>query len=75
MLVIASAGLFDAFTFLANSLVWTFSPRKGAFEKRRKYFDYKLEKEKKRAKGEKTHRHVFITGVIFLLLSALAAIL
>jgi hypothetical protein len=78
--IIASAGFFDAFTFLGNFLVWTFSPRKNAFNKRMKYFDYKLEKEKKRAygknsKGEKSYRHIFITGVMFLLLSLVLAFL
>jgi hypothetical protein len=75
MSIIASAGLFDAFTFLASSIVWTFSPRKNAFNKRMHYFDYKLEKAKKRANGEKSYRHIFITGVIFLLLSLVMAVL
>jgi hypothetical protein len=79
MSIIASAGLFDAFTFLASSLVWTFSPRKNAFNKRMHYFDYKLEKAKKRAYGKnskrKPYRHIFITGVVFLLLSLVMAVL
>jgi hypothetical protein len=37
------------------------------------YFDYKLEKAKKRR--EKSYRHIFITGVVFLLLSLVMAVL
>jgi hypothetical protein len=73
--LIATAGAFDGFSYLMQSLVWNFSPRTHKFKDRKSYPDYKKEKQKKRTKEERPPRYILITGVCFLILSFLVAVI
>jgi hypothetical protein len=75
MTMIATAGAFDGFSYLMQSLVWNFSPRTHKFKDRKSYLDYKKEKQKKRSEEERSPRYILITGVCFLLLSFVIAVI
>jgi hypothetical protein len=73
--LIATAGAFDGFSYLMQSLVWNFSPRTHKFKDRKSYLDYKKEKQKKRTEDGRPPRYILITGVCFLILSFLVAVI
>jgi hypothetical protein len=75
MALIATAGAFDGFSYLMQSLVWNFSPRTHKFKDRKSYLDYKKEKQKKRSEEERSPRYILIIGVCFLVLSFLVAVI
>jgi hypothetical protein len=71
--MIATAGAFDGFSYLMQSLVWNFSPRTHKFKDRKSYLDYKKDKQKKRTEDGRPPRYILVTGVFFLLLSFVTA--
>jgi hypothetical protein len=73
--LVATEGGFDGISYLMQSLVWNFSPRSHRFKDRKSYLDYKKEKQKKRTEDGRPPRYILITGVCFLLLSFLVAVL
>jgi hypothetical protein len=70
---VAHAGALDAFSYLISSLRWTFSPRKNALDSRKHYFEYRMEKQKKRVENGKPPVYILVAGVVFLGLAILLA--
>jgi hypothetical protein len=73
LFLIASAGGFDALTFLFSNLRSVFSPRKNALSGRMTYMDYKLKKAADREEKGRPPVCVAATGVVFIAVSVLLA--
>jgi hypothetical protein len=73
LFLIASAGGFDALTYLFSNLRSVFSPRKNALSGRMTYMDYKLKKAADREEKGRPPVCVAATGIVFIAVSVLLA--
>ncbi|MBO7384716.1 MAG: DUF3899 domain-containing protein [Clostridia bacterium] len=70
MSLIAYGGFFDIFSYGFKSVVWFFKPLRE--KKKKKYYDYRMEKE---ARRQKPRYYILKVGLVFMLLAVIFLIL
>jgi hypothetical protein len=74
LMLVAHSGAFDSLAYVHYTAMRVFSPRKNKLEVRKRFLDYKMDKERTRAENGEPPKYLACVGGVFLGTSILLAV-